>query len=359
MKNRESAGGIGPRISAAALAALMMISLCSCAGVAGGTGTGTSGQPSGPSEGPGGESSPPTGTGGTETGAETSPPEASVTGSEAASGRSVLDGKKVVFIGNSMIYYGGVVTKGGYRSSDTGWFYRICRANGDRTTVVDCTYGGHHLYDFAGRCRTSGCDVGVGGDLLKGLDLSSFDYVFMSESGDNNANFTADVRKVMARFPNPDTKFVYMCHTYSYDRGHTKVAGHLDELQKLGVIIADWGHVCYDLYSGKAKNPTATLKYVKNTFVNNVSGDSHHPNPLAGYIAALTCYCAVTGRSAVGQSYDDREKVKYGGGSVSYSDYTAKYYTSGNSNFTEVFASPADMAGIQGLIDEYVSRWAE
>ena len=271
--------------------------------------------------------------------------------------KSVLDGKKVIFIGNSMIYYGGVVTKGGYRSTDNGWFYRICQANGDKTTVIDCTYGSHHLYDFTGSCKTSGCDVGVGGDLLQGLDLSSFDYVFMSESGNNNANFVEDVKNVMARFTNPDTVFVYMCHAYSYDKGHTKVTGKLSELKDLGVIIADWGHICYDLYAGRVKNPKATVKYVKDTFVNNVSGDAHHPNPLAGYIAALTCYCAVTGKTAVGQSYSAREKIGYATGSVSYAAYKDKYYTTGVSNFTDVFDSPNDMEGIQGLIDKYVQKW--
>ena len=40
-------------------------------------------------------------------------------------------------------------------------------ANGEKLTVFDCTYGGHRLEDFTPKgCKTSGCDVGVGGDLL-------------------------------------------------------------------------------------------------------------------------------------------------------------------------------------------------
>ena len=279
------------------------------------------------------------------------------TASEQSHAGTVLNGKKVIFIGNSMIYYGGVVTKGGYRGKDEGWFYQICRANGDDVTVIDCTYGNHHLYDFTGKCKTDGCDVGVGGDLLKGLDLSSFDYVFMSESGNNNSNFVQDVKNVMARFTGPETVFVYLCHTYSYDKGHTKVTGKLGELKELGVKIVDWGHLCYDLYSGRVKNPGANFRYVKNTFVNSVSGDSHHPNPLAGYIQAQAAYSAVTGVSAVGQSYDMRKTIKYGSGSVSYSAYLNKYYTSGDSNFADVFNSPEDMAGIQKLIDTYIEKW--
>ena len=355
MKKHTCYAEIRRQLGAGFAAALMLLA-CTCSSCARGTpsvdsepaGTGTD-MTSAPGEAGGANET--TGS----AGSETDPPE--TTEAPAAEEHSVLDGKKVIFIGNSMIYYGGVVTKGGYRGVDTGLFYRICRANGDKTTVIDCTYGNHHLYDFTGKCRTEGCDVGVGGDLLQGLDLSTFDYVFMSESGNNNSNFLTDVRNVMARFPNPDTVFVYMCHTYSYDKGHTKVTGQLEALRRLGVVIADWGHICYDLYSGNVRNPKATVRYVKNTFVNSVSGDSHHPNPLAGYIAALTCYCAVTGRSAVGQRWGDITSVMYGSGSVSYAGYTNKYYTSGNSNFTDVFDSPEDMTGIQGLIDEYVAKW--
>ena len=268
-----------------------------------------------------------------------------------------LDGRRVIFIGNSMIYFGGVVSKGGYRGRDTGWFYRICRENGDDTEVIDCTYGGHHLYDYTeAGCRTKGCDVGIGGDLLSGLDLSSFDVVFISESGDNNANFVRDVENVMKRFPRPDTKFVYMCHTYSYSSGHTKVTGKLGELRDMGVIIADWGHVCFDIYKGLAKIPDSVIKYEKNTFVNKTSSDGHHPNPLAGYVATLTCYCAVTGKSAVGMDPLSLRKVSFGAG-VPFDSYAAKYYTAGSSNFAEVFDSPADIAGIQKLVDKYVARW--
>ncbi|MCQ2426989.1 MAG: hypothetical protein MJ137_01130 [Clostridia bacterium] len=272
--------------------------------------------------------------------------------------KASLDGKNVMFIGNSMIYYGGAVTKGGYRGTDSGWFKNICTANGMNTTVIDCTYGSHHLYDFsASGCKTSGCDVGVGGDLLKGIDLNKIDVVFMSESGDNNSGFVNDVKNVMKRFENPNTVFVYMAHTYTYTKNHTNIINNLQKLKDEGVIIVDWGHVCYDIYSGKVKVPGGTMSYSKNTFVNNCSGDSHHPNPLAGYIAAQMCFSAVTGKSAVGQPYDMRTKINYGSGSVSYSAYSKSYYTSGTSNFAEVFESEADMNGIQQLMDSYLERW--
>ena len=270
----------------------------------------------------------------------------------------IFDGKKAIFIGNSMIYYGGVVVKGGYRANDSGWFTQICKANGENVTVTDCTYGSHHLYDFtAAGCKTDGCDVGVGGDLLKGLDLASYDYVFMSESGDNNANIIADVRNVMARFPSEKTVFVYMCHTYTYTKSHTNISSNLANLQKEGVVIVDWGHLCYDVYSGKTAVPGAAQTYNKNTFVNNAGSDTHHPNPLSGYICAQMCYCALTGKTAVGQSFAAKSTVKYGSGSVSFDAYKGKYYTSGTSNFDAVFNSAADMQGLQKLMDQYLNNW--
>lgn len=269
-----------------------------------------------------------------------------------------IAGKKAIFIGNSFIYYGGVVTSGGQRNTDTGWFYQICLNNKEKLTVVDCTYGGHRLEDFTtSGCKTSGCDVGVGGDLLKGLDLSSFDYVFMSEAGENNSAVLPDLKNIMKRFTNPDVTFYYLCHTYSYTKSHTNITAALAAMKKIGIHVIDWGHLCYDVYQGTAKVPGAAQKYTKNTFVNSTSSDGHHPNPLAGYICAQMCYCAITGKSAVGQSYAMKNRINYGSGSVSFDKYTGKYYTSGTSNFTAVFDSAADMEGLQQLIDSYLAKW--
>ena len=69
-------------------------------------------------------------------------------GSGSSSGTLNLDGKKILFIGNSFVYYGGAVEHGSQKKADKGWFYQICKANGDDVTVYDCTYGSHHLYDF-------------------------------------------------------------------------------------------------------------------------------------------------------------------------------------------------------------------
>ena len=269
-----------------------------------------------------------------------------------------VDGKKAIFIGNSFIYYGGVVTKGSPRGVDNAWVYQIAKANNEKLTVYDCTYGGHRLEDFTPKgCKTSGCDVGIGGDLLKGLDLSTFDYVFMSEAGENNSSIIADVKAIMERFTNPNTIFFYMCHTYSYTKTHTNITSNLSTLNKMGVYVIDWGHLCYDVYQHITKVPGGTITYSKNTFVNSTKDDGHHPNPLAGYICSQMVYCALTGKSAVGQDYSMKEKINYGGGSATYANYNTKYYTSGTSNFKDVFASEADMNGLQQLMDKYLEKW--
>lgn len=271
-----------------------------------------------------------------------------------------IDGMKVAFIGNSMIYYGGVVTKGNTQDKDYGWFYEIAKANGDNITVYDCTYGDHALKDFTAegcKRKVNGAPDGHG-DLLDKIDLSDIDIVFFSEAGQNNSNLVTHVKSVMKRFTKPGVRFFYLTHTYSYTKNHTSLTGKLPELRKSGVTVVDWGHICYDIYSGNVKVPGGTLSYSKNTFVNKKSGDEHHPNPLAGYIQAQAAYCAATGRSAVGQVYSMRTMIKYGDGSVSYDAYRNKYYTDPSStNFNEVFASESDMRGIQQLIDEYNRRW--
>lgn len=272
-----------------------------------------------------------------------------------------INGMKAVFIGNSMIYYGGVVTKGNMQGKDYGWFYEIAKANGDDVTVYDCTYGDHTIKDFteAGcqRKNSSGNPDGHG-DLLDKIDLADVDLVFFSEAGQNNSNLVTHVKSVMKRFTKPGVRFFYLAHTYSYTKNHTALLNKLPELQKAGVTVVDWGHVCYDIYSGKANVPGGTLKYTKNSFVNNKGSDAHHPNPLAGYIQAQAAYCAATGRSAVGQKYSMRTKLKYGDGTVSYDAYRNKYYTDpASTNFTDVFASESEMRGIQQLIDEYNKKW--
>ncbi len=270
-----------------------------------------------------------------------------------------LDGKTVVFIGNSFVYYGGVVEHGGQKKSDKGWFYEICKANGENVTVIDCTYGSHHLYDFTSKgCKSGSCHNGK--DLLSGLDFKSVDYVFISESGNNNSNFLKDVKAVMKRFPSSKTKFFYLSHSYTYSKNHKKIINNLDDLEKLGVGIIEWGKLVDDVIDGRVKVSGATVSYNKKTFIKN-KGDTYHPNPLAGYITAQMAYCAVTGKTAVGQlpdAYKIGDTLKYGKSAVGYSAYISKHYSSKtSSNFKSVLKSREDMTGLQKLMNKYLAKW--
>jgi hypothetical protein len=273
-------------------------------------------------------------------------------------GKVSLDGKKVLFIGNSFVYYGGAVENGSQKKTDKGFFYEICKANGENCTVYDCTYGSHHLYDFTSSgCKSGSCHDGA--DLLKGVPLSDIDYVFISESGDNNSNFVKDVKNIIKRFPS-STKFVYLAHSYTYSKNHTKIINNLDNLQDLGVDIVVWGKLVDDVIDGRVKVPGATVSYKKTSFIKN-KGDSYHPNPLAGYITAQMAYCAVTGKTAVGQMpdlYAIGDTIKYGKSAVGYSAYISTHYSSSSSsNFKTIMKSKADIKGLQQLMDEYLAKW--
>lgn len=84
--------------------------------------------------------------------------------------------------------------------------------------------------------------------------------------------------------------------------------------------------------------------------------DGYHPNILTGYITALMTYCAITGKSAVGQDYafcsDATIDTNY-----DFSRFIRFYYSYGNAvtNFPAVFDSESDMLGIQKLIDKYIA----
>ena len=125
-----------------------------------------------------------------------------------------LDGKRVIFIGNSYIYYGGTVNemKQTYltqtdRLYDVGYFYQLCKANGEEVVVSNWTFGGHSFQQlFGGNCDADrGCN---GVDHLSYLEDLDYDYVILSEnSGAGHSEaFPETVETVMSIFrkANPD-----------------------------------------------------------------------------------------------------------------------------------------------------------
>lgn len=257
-----------------------------------------------------------------------------------------LDGKKVMFLGNSFVFYGGCVVTGSQQSTDAGWFYQICKENGEKCTVYDYTYGGKDLaYIYA--------------NYLKGHTYTGFDYVIFSDSGSNHSDTWLVMQNIMKCFTGTP-QMVYMNHSFTVYKNHSNLLSLVSVMQKNGVLISNWGQLVYDMDKKQITAPGMSMKYNKNSFIKN-NGDTYHPNPLSGYITAQMTYCLITGKSAVGQMpnlYTIGNKMKYSSGAVGYDAFISKHYTSANaSNFKNVMSSATEMKGIQQLIDKYIEMY--
>lgn len=279
-----------------------------------------------------------------------------------------LDGKKVIFIGNSMIYYGQTVLHQETsvlnqepRTEDEGYFYQLCRLHGVDVSVTNWTFDGHSLTDlFGGSCAANrGCD---GTDHASYLTDRNYDYVIISEKSVEAPNFVKNCKDIMNLFRevNPNTQFVYLCTHRSHILNRTEVLNNLKTLHEEGFTIVDWGKVVYDIMNGNVEVPNAAQTYNQNSFVIRKSEtDGSHENLLGGYITSLATYCALTGTPAQGQPYwfcndkaindafDFKTFIK---NNYSYGDATT--------NFDAIFASPADMDGIQQVIDQTLAEEA-
>ena len=279
----------------------------------------------------------------------------------------MLDGKKVIFIGNSHTYRGMTVIEKELdvldqqsRSNDTGYFYQLCKENGCDVEVTNWAFSGHGLqHIFGGNPCTynSSCNGKVHESYLTDR---YFDYVFMNSARGaiSEETFLKDVEYIMNFFrqANPDVKFVLLGTASTQginqlgDVPSPTVLSEYKNLEKEGVIIADWGEVVAGVIKGKYTVPGATKQYSRNSFI---VSDGYHANALTGYITTLTAFCALTGEKAVGQPYyfynDTSRNSKF-----NMLNYINKYYTNGTSdtNFHEIFESESDMKGIQQLVDD-------
>ena len=283
---------------------------------------------------------------------------------------SAIDNKKAIFIGNSFIYWGGCVSyikndaefeelraAGG----DTGYFNEICKANGVSIDVYNYTYGGKDLtwtYE----------------NILKNKDkefFDSFDYVFISEAGQNSSSFVATFEKIAGLFPNAE-EIVYLAHENTFRSNATHIINALPELSAKGYKIVAWGALVSDVYNGNVSVPGATLQYNRNSFVKNSTGempsnayvtslnnqgDTHHQNPLAGYITAQMCFSAITGSLCEGQAYEFCWDKTIAPQYDLQNFLECQYNTGQTSNFIEIFNSPEDMKGLQILMDKYMTKY--
>jgi hypothetical protein len=245
---------------------------------------------------------------------------------------------------------------------DNGYFSQICKVNGEKTQVYNYTWMAKSL-DWIYENKLTKEESSF---------LEQFDYVFISEAGGNNAQIVDIVEKITKLFPET-TKFTYLIHNFHASNNHTNIFNACEnEFIDMGIEVADWGGLVYDVWSGKTKVPGAKLEYNKETFVKNNKGVSHNPddcnvgagrpsdnyheNPLAGYITAQMAYCVVTNKSAIGQDYSfcgDTSVHKF---FDFYEFIDAHYDANHDTNFPEVFESEDDMRGLQVLIDEYIAK---
>ncbi len=251
-----------------------------------------------------------------------------------------LDGARVMFVGNSFLYYGYcTTTKNKIVLGDKGYFYQVGKEMGDEIDVTSVTYGGKgfkSLYDILVDNYPN--------HYAKGGSLDHFyeqDYVILQQEGSNASSTLEYAEKIMSLFP-PETKFAFFIHHHNAQKNHTNVLNAAKQLRdEKGVIYIPAGHMIYDVWTGKTKVPGATLNYNKNSFVVNHS-DSHHPNYLNGYLTALSCYYALSGKSIVDCPHD-------------FVRTTKEYYTNGaTSNYDKILASDEDMLGLKELTEQYV-----
>ncbi|MBR6602948.1 MAG: leucine-rich repeat protein, partial [Clostridia bacterium] len=277
-----------------------------------------------------------------------------------------LDGKRIIFIGDSFVYWGGAVLDKGYssearvsestRSNDQGFFYQLCKANGMDVNVVNWTFGSHGIGSIMNEngCNVSdSCPCYEGKSHMSYLNDTYFDYVVLS-GGRNSSNKYETYANYLNYYKdyfteaNPNVKMLYLvssgAHNVSVAESFpVEILNNLDEFEKIGYTIVDWGKIVADIVNGDVAVPGATLEYNKNSFVvSRSSSDGYHPNQLAGYITSLMTYIAITGESAVGQPYSfvGDTSVCTASNYYSFDDYVATYYTynSATTNYPEIFA---------------------
>ena len=278
-------------------------------------------------------------------------------------GKEALKGKKVIFFGNSHLYYGNCVADVGQttdinkRVNDQGLFYQFCKANGVEVKVTNYSFGVHQLSDFYSHsCAANrGHD---GHDHMADLGDLNYDYVVLQEGTKAEGHdLINSVKKMMELFTakNPNVKFIFMPHLLAYTAGYDWL-GQVKDLEALGVTVVDWGGLLNAIINGEVQVPGTEQTYKHSSFVISQSAkDGYHPNLLTGYITAMMTYCAITGEKAETLKLLGADSIV--GDAVALSTFRSRYYTFNNeTNFEEVLLSKTEMQGIQKLIDQYTAK---
>ena len=302
-----------------------------------------------------------------------------------------LDGKKILFIGNSYSYYGHLVPTRTWDvknvkeaildrfNDEEGGFYQLCKQNGADIYVTNWAWSGHSLKDtFSGNCQNKDRHPGYDhlADLRKYTDMY-YDYVVIQPQSrvsdvaehKNEIKYICDIFREV----NPNVEFVYSICPRFYKRADELDKAFTDSIDGIAdeydLKVANWGKLIADILSGEVTVENSTQEYTYNTFIVSKSeADGYHPNTLTGYITTQMIYSLITGEDALGEDYAFYTDASLGG-NFNLETVLESYYTYDNispaesetkltgddlTNFPEVFASKTDMAGIQKLIDEYI-----
>lgn len=280
---------------------------------------------------------------------------------------SVLDGKRIIFIGNSYMYYGQMVrnknlthqTVAG-RSHDDGVFYELCKELGAEVNVVNWTFGSHQMSDFF----SESCDAGKscqGENHMAALEGEAFDYVVFQICGrEHSYDYLPYVDKAVEMFKstNPDTQFIYLYNPAAYGINGFKNGTYMTDamnnkgiIESKGIKIVDWGAVVMGLIYGNLQVKDSKHAYNQESFIIAKSEkDGYHPNQLAGYITTMMTYMAITGDTATGLPYDFVGNSK-ANALNDMKSYKESHYLLRTSNYDEIIMDEAEMRGIQELID--------
>ena len=279
-----------------------------------------------------------------------------------------LQGKRILFVGNSYTYYGRVVINQGYdvltqkeRTDNRGMFYYMCKEKGIDVEVTNWVFGGHDLTDTLGHSCTMTDTSFAGVDHLSYLTDPNFDYVCLQPyfEDEYTGDMVSHLQPMMDFFraANPDVKFLLLVPHMTFVRNFDW-RNDFAALADVGVTICNWGGMLDDIVNKRVEVPGGTQQYFFGSFViSQNEKDGHHQNLLVGYLTAQMVYCAITGESAVGQPYtvaDDSSLHP----EFDMEAYQKKYYTyEPITNFVDIYRSESDMNGLQQLIDQYLTQY--
>ena len=283
-----------------------------------------------------------------------------------AAAKGPLDGKKVIFIGNSHTYVGNVVTqvynknpKQDARSNNKGIFYLLCQQMGSEVEVTNWTFSSHGLSSIFGEsCKVEGDCFGI--NHAEHLVDRYFDYVVIQPGvGDaSEATIAEDIDMVVEFFKevNPDVKFVLLGNASVYGNNKTSkpypgITGYYKTLAEKGFIMADWGGLVNDLIHGTVTPAGSQITYNKNCFIIK---DGFHPNYLSGYIASVMTYCAITGEKAAdipGTMFQEGPMV------IALDSHLEKSYANPefDTNCRIILTTQTELEAIHQLIDQYLA----